>query len=242
MKKSKGSIKKSHGKRPKQEDLELPPSPPGKKKLKRIKAKRDAEARKLIPVEKESLEELLERLGIKEWDFVIIGDGSGSNWNHECGWASVSIERITMERLVWNGCMNRGTVNVAEIMAYVQPLNWIAAREEDRRKKKKTRRSAYNIHIITDSQYCRDTGGSCDRLSLAKNGVLWAALDIFRRQGFVLHWHWIERETAALNKYADRASKLARTLIKKYNLQERMERDGSGDVVQTVYDVNPSST
>ena len=239
MKKSKGSIEKSRREKQSSKDLELLPSPPSKKKLK--KAKHDADALKLRPVEKETLEELLERLGIKDWDFVIIGDGSGSNWNHECGWASVSIERITMERLVWNGCMNRGTVNVAEIMAYVQPLNWIAAREEDRRKKRKVRRSAYNIHIITDSQYCRDTGGSCDRLTLAKNGVLWAALDIFRRQGFVLHWHWIERETAALNRYADKVSKLARTLIKWYNLQEKMERDGSGDVVQTVYDVNPSS-
>jgi len=240
MKKSKGSTRKSKRGKNSSEDLELPPQPPGKKKLKKAKAKREAEARKLVPIEKETLEELLERLGIKDWDFVIIGDGSGSNWNHECGWGSVSIERITMERMVWCGSMNRGTVNVAEIMAYVQPLNWLAAREEDRRKKRKARRTAYNIHIITDSQYCRDTGGSCDRM-LAKNGVLWAALDTFRRQGLILHWHWVERETVALNSYADKLSKLARSLIKRYNLPERMERDGSGDVVQTVYDVNPSS-
>jgi ribonuclease HI len=191
------------------------------------------------PDEREALEDVLARLGIAEdgWDVVLLGDGSGSNWNREAGWASVSVERVTMERLVWHGAMNKGTVNFAEMMAYLQPLNWLASREEDRRKRG-GRHRAYRVHVITDSDYCRATGSSANRV-LAKNGPLWAVFDVFARQGFVLTWHWIPRDGCGLNGYCDRLSKLARLLTKKYNLQETMEARGGDGPTRTVYDINP---
>lgn len=190
----------------------------------------------------ETLEGLLDRLGIgDDWDFLIVGDGSGSNWNREAGWAAVSVERVTMERLVWYGAMNRGTVNFAEVMAYLQPLNWLAAREADRRGKGRQRSRACRVHIVTDSEYASNTGGSANRM-VAKNGALWAAFDVFARQGFVLNWHWVRRDDCALNTYCDELSKLARRLAKTYNLQERVGADVREDgSPTTVYDVNPSS-
>src|SRR4051794_5701116 len=86
----------------------------------------------LTPLEAETLEELIGRLGIKDWDFLILGDGSGSNWNKECGWGAVSIERATLERLVWYGYANRGSVNAAEGMALLWPAMWLANREAER--------------------------------------------------------------------------------------------------------------
>jgi len=194
----------------------------------------------LTPEEQKPLEDLLKDHGVKNWDFLIVGDGSGSNWNREAGWGAVSIEKITMERLVWTGTMNKGTVNFAEMMAYQQPLSWLAAREEDRRAKRAVKYRAYQVHIFTDSDYCRQTGNSKNRL-VAKNGALWAAFDSYVRQGFVLNWHWIPRGSVALNSYCDRLSKLARLLMKKYNLQEKLETEHScGGVPRTVYDINPS--
>lgn len=195
----------------------------------------------LIEDEDVLLESFLKDHGVKNWDFVIIGDGSGSNWNREAGWASVSIERVTNERLVWHGAVNRGTVNFAEMMAYLQPLSWLSAREDEKRDKHKARRQAYQIHIFTDSDYCRATGSSKNR-QITKNVGLWQAFDCYVRQGFVLNWHWIQRSSAGLNRYCDLLSKLARLHVKKYNLQEKLEAeaDASG-VPLTVYDINPSS-
>lgn len=160
--------------------------------------------------EKESLEELLGRLNIQsnEWDLLIIGDGSGSNWTRESGWASVSVHRATLERHVWFGSMNRGTVNFAEMMAYLQPLNWYASAEINKRKKSGNVRFR-NVHIVTDSKYCKDQGSKA-MVSSAKNSVLWRMFDGFQRHGILIHWHWVPRNTVDLNVYADKLSKIAR--------------------------------
>jgi ribonuclease HI len=80
------------------------------------------------------------------------------------------------------------------------------------------------VHIFTDSEYCRNMGTSGKR-TVHKNGVLWAIFDVLAREGFMLRWHWIRRESVALNRYCDRLSRLSRILLEKYNLQERMLAD-----------------
>ena len=175
--------------------------------------------------DQETLHELLSRLKISEWDFLVVGDGSGSNWDYPAGWAAVSIENTTYARQPWWGAVNRGTVNFAEIMAYMQFLNWLGAREDTRRVAGKRRR-VLHVHVITDSQYCQTTGSLSSKGHLKKNGVLWAAFDIFARQGILLHWHWLPRESTELNKYADKLSKLARELTKRFDLQARLEQTG----------------
>ena len=161
----------------------------------------------------ETLEELLNQLGIQpdEWDFLIVGDGSGSNWTRESGWASVSIERATFEERLWFGSMNCGTVNFAEMMAYLQPLNWYVSKELTKRKKSGSVRFR-NIHIVTDSKYCKEQG-SKKGLFPKKNSSLWQIFNDFQRHGVLLHWHWIPRDTVELNVYADKVSKEARKAI-----------------------------
>jgi ribonuclease HI len=198
-------------------------------------------AEPLSDVEKETLEELLARLKIKTWDILLIGDGSGSNWSREAGWASVSIEKVTMERLVFSGLVNRGTVNLAEMMAYVQPLDYFSGREADRRKQKQAPMRAFQVHIITDSDYCRRTGSSEGRM-MDKNAGLWAVFGVYARHGFVLNWHHVrghtEGEGCALNQYCDKLSKLSRKLAKANKLQDRLAESGAEP--RTVYEINPS--
>ena len=160
---------------------------------------------------------LAAHLGIENWDFLLVGDGSGSNWGRPCGWASVSVERSSGECRVWWGALSHGTVNVAEILAYLQPLGWLASREEDRRRKRGARMAAYRVHIVTDSQYCEKTGNSEDRM-VSKNGALWGVFDTFVRQGILLHWHWLGRGESELNSYVDKLSKLARVQLGGKNL------------------------
>lgn len=162
-----------------------------------------------------TLESILKKLKIYTWDIILIGDGSGMKWNDEAGWASVSIERSTGERLLWTGAMNRGSVNFAEIMAYLQPLSWFLAREQAKRDKG-IKIKIFNIHILTDSNYCQIKGNSNQRVGI-KNAALWSTFDIFKRNGLLLFWHWIPRATYNLNILCDKISREARLLIKDYN-------------------------
>lgn len=186
----------------------------------------------------EPLEDLLERLGIERWDYLIVGDGSGSNWGRAAGWASVSVERLTMERLVWTGAMNLATVNFAEIMAYVQPLSYLVSREIERRGKNRVRLVAHKVHIVTDSQYVANTINGKDR-TMAKNAALWASLDVFSRLGFTLTGHWLGRDGCGLNNYSDKLSKMYRHLIKEADYPRALESESSSS--PGVYDINPSA-
>jgi ribonuclease HI len=180
----------------------------------------------------ETLDDVLLRLGIADdWDWLLFGDGSGSNYRRASGWATVSIERVTMDRQVWAGAMNRGTVNLAEMLAYIQPLTWIVNTEQARVKAGGNRR-AVRVHIVTDSQYCVTQGQVTGGLVEANAG-LWAAISAMRRDGVVVTWHHINREDVALNSFCDELSKIARRLIESYNWPE-----GAGGA-GTQYDHNP---
>jgi ribonuclease HI len=163
----------------------------------------------------EPLDQLLRRLHIDRWDLLIVGDGSGSDWKRAAGWASVSIDRLTMERRTWCGAVNRGTVNFAEIMAYLQPLEFYATQEIDRRKDGRSVRPRY-IHILTDSEYCKNTGNAKGGFA-KKNAGLWSIFTVFERLGFVIRWHWIRRSSVGLNLYADAVSRAARLTVEQYN-------------------------
>jgi ribonuclease HI len=179
---------------------------------------------------------MLDRLGIEKWDLVLIGDGSGSQWKMPCGWATVAIERRHRTRKVFYGAVNHGTVNFAEMMAYVQPLTWYLQKQQKARKKAagRARRMDRRIHIITDSAYCANRGESRD-LSCPVHRILWGTFELIRRQGLHLEWHWEKRNRVELNTYADRLSKVARCLIQEHDKESRrvVNRHGSE------YDLNP---
>ncbi len=160
---------------------------------------------------KETLEELLARLKIDDWDYLLVGDGSGCEWEGVSGWGCISIARASGERRVWMGCVNRGSVNLAELQAYLTPLDWIVHSEEKAREEKGTRRRIVRVHIVTDSDYCRHHGSS--KKSVVKNAGAWTALAGMKRQGVITTWHHVKRETVELNILADALSKHARLLM-----------------------------
>lgn len=162
--------------------------------------------------EKVKLNDALKLLNIKDWDVIIVGDGSGSHWKLGVGWASVTIEKDTGNKTVCYGLSNYGTIGFAEMMAYIQPLDWLSGREADRRKKENAPVRAYHVHILTDSDYCRQAGNSVDRL-LMKNAGLWGVFDVYNRHGFILHWHHVKRSALSLNRLCDALSKTARKCL-----------------------------
>jgi ribonuclease HI len=151
---------------------------------------------------------------VGEWDFALFGDGSGSVWSREAGWASVLVERETRLRYVFCGGVNLGTVNFAEIMAFVHPMTWLLAREEAVRREGGFR--AYRVHVFTDSEYAKSAaelkpGG---RLGRMKNVLLLSLAADVRSRGFVTQWHWLRRATNRLHDKADEMSKITRALLR----------------------------
>jgi ribonuclease HI len=186
----------------------------------------------------ETLEELLSRFQIDKWHWLLVGDGSGCDHKHACGWGCVAINRLTFERIPFWGAMNLATVNLAEMMAYIQALNHIEAREENKWKESGKRRVRY-VHIITDSDYCRVQGSSKNLLP-RKNGALWRIFEDYQRRGLILCWHHAKREDVALNVYADAVSKTARHIIEYHDVRTFVEKR-DGQVVRTLRDYNPAS-
>lgn len=165
------------------------------------------------------LSQLLDHLKIENWDILLIGDGSGASWG-PCGWGCLSIERKDFSRTMWYGSMNHGTVNVAEYMAYIQPLIYYASRKYD---------NFQHVHIITDSQVvaAASTTYICGKF-----------LSDFLAKGFIVKTHWLERSTLEANKLADMVSKYARADIKdaKYD-QTAITLLGK----QTAYEIEPTT-
>lgn len=187
----------------------------------------------------ETLEALLERLRIDQWDLLLVGDGSGSTWERECGWGCVSIERATFERRVWHGALSHGTVNLAEAMAYLQPLCWYVDRELKLRKAG-NKTEIRHVHIVTDSAYLANSGTRPTiTVRGGNNGPMWNVFRQFSTHGVLLHWHWIRRETVELNRFVDQLSKAARLNVKGTDLPKRAV-EPFRPAQNSIYNFNPS--
>ena len=158
------------------------------------------------------LVDLLESYGIARddpWDAVIFGDGSGSRWGQPCGFASVLIRRTEMQRHVFTGGFNNGTVNVAELMAYLPALLWYTTNIVEPERSSGVVR-AHLVRVVTDSQYVASMASQKSSVFTKKNSILLGALRMVEAAGVRLEWHWDRRTGSDLNQLADILSKAAR--------------------------------
>lgn len=142
----------------------------------------------------QTIEEVLELAGIDndDWDVLLIGDGSGTSWEKECGWG-VTLITSTHYRNVYSGAFSHGTNNIAEMMAYLLPLMALTAGEVPIDIK-----SGCRVRVITDSQYV--VNGINQRIPLKNNFELWTAIQAVRRFGIDLKAYWAPRDVVDLNR------------------------------------------
>lgn len=154
----------------------------------------------------EPLDSMLARIGCgsKNFDIVVIGDGSGSWWNLEGGWACVLVEMKTGRRKLLSGSFSETTIADLEIFPIIQALLWyrdIGGYEE-------SHNSRYSLRVlaVTDNKHIVDQ--SVGKKGVGRAGPWWAALaDIQRRMKFQLEWKWIPRDTIGLNALCDLISR-----------------------------------
>jgi ribonuclease HI len=172
-----------------------------------------------------SLEDLLSLLKITEWDYVIVGDGSGSTWQRESGWASTLVENITFKRRSFCGALSNGTSNMAEMLAFLHPLLYLAGNAPQLT-------NGLQVHVITDSNLVARCGnGEQNRIA---NAELWFLFDAFRRKGIRTQFHWIPRDHVDLNRFADELAGRARLAI--VDLEQ-----GAVDAVAAEYSLDATS-
>jgi ribonuclease HI len=183
---------------------------------------------------------LLKELNINAWDVLLIGDGSGSGWDIGIGWSCVIIDRNTGTRKLVHGGGSTGTVNIAELMAYVHAMLWYSTHiGKDLRKQYP--RKILDVHVITDSRVIVTQGekvGERNADGIA-NRALWASISDIARQGYKFHWHWIERLTNELNWAADQMAGSARRAVRSCALIEDVPNSNGKYKPVSIYDINP---
>lgn len=180
----------------------------------------------------ETLAEIRRVLKIKpgEWDYLLIGDGSATTWDRECGWACVQIENGTGKRQDYFGATNRGTNILGEMMAYAHPLLELVD-NDDRR----TNDAGFSrVHIVSDCEYVEKVGNG--RNVPKKHKAAWGMFETVRRCGLILTFHWIPRDTIGLNKFSHNLANSARKAMKVYPHSDKaLQPLGFG----SIFDVDP---
>lgn len=176
-----------------------------------------------------------------EWDALIVGDGSGTGWEGGCGWAAILCDHYGSYRKLFYGGWSSGTSYIGELMPYIEALTWYASgpgkgssHSLGMNENMQSRRPI-QVHIVTDNANVANQGNRrCDRGAYP---WLWDALVGIERQGFVLHWHWLERERLALNRLADMVSVASRVAME--SLPKLIEERHSLAVETMLYEFNP---
>lgn len=186
------------------------------------------------------LRRLLSDLKIRDWDVLLVGDGSGSGWDVGVGWSCIVIDKYTKTRKLIYGGGNTGTVNIAELMAYVHAMLWYSG-HTGKELKKQNPGKTIKVHIVTDSrvivgQGVRTTSRSLDGVA---NRALWACMNDLARQGYSFHYHWIDRMSNELNWAADQMAGRARISLRNCLLIDDTPNTDGNDEEVSIYDLNP---
>jgi hypothetical protein len=163
----------------------------------------------------DTLQMLIERFRLINWDAIMVGDGSGSGWSCGAGWGCVIIDSMTRQRKVLWGAANTGTVYLSEIMPYLHGMLWYTAKGSPGKLRRNLLRSLgrrVQIHIFTDSEAVARCGNNPHS---RKDAVaLWSALDTFHAHGYDLHFQHIPRSELPLNILTDELSRSSRLSLK----------------------------
>lgn len=157
---------------------------------------------------------------------LLVGDGSGSKTDSPFGWASCLVERQTGGRQLFYGGLSCGTINIAELLPYVHALDWYEINIAGSRP---STRGYRNVHILTDSQ---TVARWINRANAGQSHHYFrpyiVMLEGFRKLGYAMHAHWIERQTSLLHNVTDLVSVDSRKQLEAAaaNIQKRGDETG----------------
>lgn len=154
--------------------------------------------------------ELIGELGLsaENFDYVLLGDGSGTVVGAPCAWHVFVIELkdgVERETKVYGGGLTSGTNNVAELMPYIMALWQINPAGLQRQ---------VRVLIVSDSEVTvRCGGGQYERRA---NAGLWASISWFESNGCHLTWKHVPRNSNPYNKSCDKRAGVVRSAMKDF--------------------------
>lgn len=128
------------------------------------------------------LDGLLPKLGITDWDWVVVADGSGTTLDNTCGWGTVVMGRSGRPRVL-HGALSNGTNIMAEVMGVVTGLTYLYNNLLD------SRMVGTKIRCVTDCQIVTQPE------SWKKYRDLAAWLRFYAREGLEVTMHWVDRNS-----------------------------------------------
>ncbi len=150
---------------------------------------------------------LLRTCGIYHYDVLIIGDGSGGQWDNACGWSGVLIDRATGNRRLLGGHANAGSITYAESQPFIQGMMWYDHFYGE--KLNRDRVGLCDVHVITDNQSVADIGNQAVRAKRESRAMLYLTTFIatYMKLKYGFTFHWLPRNEFKLTEFVDRLSK-----------------------------------
>lgn len=161
-----------------------------------------------------SLSQILQELNEPLPTLFLSGDGSGQGWKTSAGYACLAIDCHTGERVAHYGGLSLGSVNMAELLPYIQAMSCF--HEAGRGKTVLAAHGHCRVVILTDSGYvamCGAVAADVEQLLPGTHSALWACIRQWARMGYVFRFHHRPRSTTLMNQWADLTASLARKSV-----------------------------
>ncbi len=143
---------------------------------------------------------VIKDLNLPPADLYLWGDGSGTVIEKSCASFCVSYMPAICLIKEHYSYLSHGTNNAAELLPYLNALYYYKYTQE--------RRSGNTICIVSDSELTVKQGM---RLYVRDaNKFLWAAMDSFENDGYILKWHHVSRNSNPVNAYCDKMAGILR--------------------------------
>lgn len=170
-------------------------------------------------ISSDMLELLASRLGIDDFDVLIVGDGAGSFVHTSCGWYCVSYDRRSKEVVEHFGGANGGTNNYAELepgvfaLWSIRHVLW-ANHVKANGNKGDAAPQLPRVVIVSDSEVTVKCGNN--EYSRRANAPLWASIHWFEDKGYKLRWVHVPRNSNPINTKADQMAKSIRSYFQSF--------------------------
>jgi ribonuclease HI len=164
-----------------------------------------------------AMEELADKLGVSDYDLMLVGDGSGSSLLTPCGWYVTAYERKTGKVWSHNGGASGGTNNYAELEPFIFAL-WAYRHvlwhyhTEQNGNDGKMKVTPPKVLIVSDSEVT--VKGGTREYSRRANAPLWASIEWFEQKNYVIHWRWVPRNSNKFNLLADKVAGETRKAVR----------------------------
>lgn len=145
------------------------------------------------------------KLGLGQFDLLLVADGSGTLATKPCGWCCIAYAPAVHEVVEHVGGTSGGTNNYAELSPFIHAL-WFHQNRNSV--------SKFKIELVSDSQMTVRCGNR--NYSRNSNQALWACIDWFEQQGHTLHWNWVPRNSNEVNLQADKRGRSVRLLLETF--------------------------